>query len=95
MIRAVLFDLDATLLPMDQDEFTKGYFRLLAAKLLPQGYDKDALVAGIWHGTAAMVENDGSCSNEEAFWKDFGKTFGENALKDRVLFCNIIDLKLQ
>ena len=86
MIRAVLFDLDGTLLPMDQDEFTKGYFRLLAAKLLPQGYDKDALVAGIWHGTAAMEENDGSCSNEEAFWKDFGKTFGENALKDKVLF---------
>ena len=29
----VLFDLDGTLLPMDQDEFTKGYFKLLAAKL--------------------------------------------------------------
>ena len=26
MVKAVLFDLDGTLLPMDQDEFTKGYF---------------------------------------------------------------------
>ena len=29
MVKAVLFDLDGTLLPMDQDEFTKGYFKLL------------------------------------------------------------------
>ena len=32
-ITSVLFDLDGTLLPMDNDEFTKGYFKLLAAKL--------------------------------------------------------------
>ena len=29
-IKAILFDLDGTLLPMDQDLFTEGYFRLLA-----------------------------------------------------------------
>ena len=32
-IKMVLFDLDGTLLPMDMDEFTSGYFRLLAKKL--------------------------------------------------------------
>ena len=26
MIKAILFDLDGTLLPMNEDEFTKGYF---------------------------------------------------------------------
>ena len=36
-ITTVLFDLDGTLLPMDQDAFTKGYFKLLAKKLLPYG----------------------------------------------------------
>ena len=35
-ITTVLFDLDGTLLPMDQDEFTKGYFKLLAAQLANQ-----------------------------------------------------------
>ena len=35
--KAVLFDLDGTLLPMDQDAFTKGYFKLLAKKLSPHG----------------------------------------------------------
>lgn len=86
MLKAVLFDLDGTLLPMDQDAFTRGYFKLLAQKLLPHGYEKDPLVAGIWHGTAAMVRNDGSCSNEEAFWKDFVQSFGEKALQDKPLF---------
>ena len=31
-IKMVLFDLDGTLLPMDMDEFTMGYFKMLAAK---------------------------------------------------------------
>lgn len=29
MINTILFDLDGTLLPMDQEVFTKEYFRLL------------------------------------------------------------------
>ena len=70
-IKTVLFDLDGTLLPMDQDAFTKGYFRLLAAKVAHRGYEPKALVDGVWAGTAAMVKNDGSCTNEEAFWKRF------------------------
>lgn len=82
----VLFDLDGTLLPMDQDEFTKGYFGLLVKKMAPFGYDAKALIDGIWTGTAAMVKNDGSRTNEEAFWVCFAKLFGEEALAHRPLF---------
>ena len=32
-LTTILFDLDGTLLPMDNDEFTRGYFKLLAAKM--------------------------------------------------------------
>ena len=39
MIKTVLFDLDGTLLPMDQDNFVKAYFKNLAIKLAPHGYD--------------------------------------------------------
>lgn len=39
MIKVALFDLDGTLLPMDQDAFTRGYFNLLAKKLAPHGYE--------------------------------------------------------
>ena len=72
-IKMVLFDLDGTLLPMDQDAFTEGYFRLLAQKMEPHGYDAKQLVNAIWAGTAAMVKNDGSRSNEEAFWEKFAE----------------------
>ena len=80
------FDLDGTLLPMDQDEFVKYYFGLLAKKLAPLGYDPKALPGNIWAGTAAMVKNDGSCTNEEAFWKKFASIYGEDVRKDEPVF---------
>ena len=82
-ITTVLFDLDGTLLPMDQDVFTKTYFKLLAARLAPLGYEPAQLVDNIWAGTAAMVKNDGSCTNEEAFWKVFYRVYGEESQKDK------------
>ena len=86
MITTVLFDLDGTLLPMDQDVFTKAYFQRLAAKVAPLGYEPKALVEGVWAGTAAMVKNDGRCTNEEAFWDSFCSIFGEQARKDLPVF---------
>lgn len=86
MITTVLFDLDGTLLPMDQDVFTKGYFKFLAKKLAPRGYDPAALIDAIWAGTAAMVKNDGSCLNEEAFWRCFCSILGDKVLEDKPLF---------
>lgn len=35
----ILFDLDGTLLPMDQDVFVRDYFGHLAKKVAPFGYD--------------------------------------------------------
>ena len=85
-IKTVMFDLDGTLLPMDQDQFTKYYFGLLAKKLAPYGYDAEQLISGIWAGTAAMVKNDGSCTNEEAFWKKFSALMGKKVVEDKPLF---------
>lgn len=86
MFEMILFDLDATLLPMDQDEFVKEYFKHLARKLAVHGYEAGALVDAVWKGTAAMVRNDGSRSNEDAFWSEFSNIFGEAALADKPLF---------
>jgi len=86
MLKAVLFDLDGTLLPMDQDEFVNGYFGLLCKKMEPCGYEPEKLVKTIWGGTAAMVKNDGSCLNEEAFWRFFTGVYGEKARRDMPLF---------
>lgn len=84
--KVVLFDLDGTLLPMDQDYFIKTYFGKLVAKLAPHGYDPDQLVKAIWTGTGAMVKNTGEKRNEEVFWDTFVAICGEKAIKDYPLF---------
>ncbi len=86
MIKTVFFDMDGTLLPMDQDVFVKAYFKRLAETVAPLGYEPSALVAGVWAGTAAMVANDGSRTNEEAFWARFAQDFGERVYRDMPAF---------
>lgn len=81
-IKAVLFDLDGTLLPMDQDVFVKAYFKGLAAKLALRGYDPKELVDAVWQGTEAMIHNDGTNSNEAVFWEHFCRIYGEKAKED-------------
>lgn len=86
MIKNILFDLDGTLLPMDQDIFVEAYMRSLSVHMAPYGYDPKLLVKSIWSGTAAMIKNDGSTSNDEAFWNCFADIFGEEARKDEAKF---------
>lgn len=86
MIKSILFDLDGTLLPMDQEQFIRAYFKQLSAKMAPYGYNPEQLVKAVWAGTAAMVQNDGSSTNEAVFWKGFSKIFGDKALEDQPLF---------
>lgn len=80
-LKAVLFDLDGTLLPMDQDEFVKVYFGELAKKLAPLGYEPEGLIKSIWNGTGAMVKNDGIRKNEEVFWEAFRAIYGEKVME--------------
>ena len=82
-ITTVLFDLDGTLLPMDQDVFVKDYFGRLARKLAPYGYEPKKLIESVWAGTKAMVQNTGSVTNEEAFWTACDAYLGCEASKDK------------
>ena len=85
-ITTVLFDLDGTLLPMDQEVFLKAYLGGLCKKLAPLGYDPKAVTDGIWKGTGAMVGNDGAQSNEAVFWQMFCSLLGEDTRKDEPVF---------
>lgn len=85
-IKAVLFDLDGTLLPMDNDEFTKEYFRLLAAKTALYGYEPKGLVKAVWAGTEDMIRNDGRETNETVFRRRFASIYGEEKLSDFTIF---------
>ena len=85
-IQTVLFDLDGTLLPMDQDVFVKSYLGRIARAMAVHGYDPDKLVKAIWSGTDAMVRNDGSRLNEAVFWDTFAGFFGTPTPQERALF---------
>lgn len=85
-MKTVLFDLDGTLLPMDQDHFVKAYFGGLATTLVPYGYDPNALIQAIWSGTKAMIQNDGRCTNESVFWNRFASHFDKDVRRDEPLF---------
>ena len=90
-LKAILFDLDGTLLPMDQDVFVGSYFKLLAKKLAPYGYDSEQLIPAIYKGTAAMVMNDGTMTNEERFWVTFDKIMQRDARKDEPVFAEFYE----
>lgn len=75
-IRAVLFDLDGTLLDSDMNEFLPHYLRLLSARMaaiLPP----DEFVAHLMQASDAMVVNDGRATNEEVFAAAFYPLIGQ------------------
>ena len=85
-ITTILFDLDGTLLPMDQDTFAKAYVKGLTVAAEPAGYSPMILSTAIMAGTAAMVKNNGEKTNEEVFWDTLERTYGESVKNDIHLF---------
>lgn len=67
--KAILFDMDGTLLPMDTDKFVGAYFSELTRVMLPFGFTKEELKKKLFVGVDAMVRNDGHKTNMEAFWE--------------------------
>ena len=86
MITTILFDLDGTLLPMDQDIFAKAYVKGLTVAAEPAGYSPMIFSTAIMAGTAAMVKNNGERTNEEVFWDTLERTYCEPVLNNIHLF---------
>ena len=86
MLKAVLFDLDGTLLPMDQNKFMKDYFGRLIRRLAPLGYTPESFLASMQAGIAAMVQNDGTRTNEEAYWDAYTAISGKEILDQMAVF---------
>lgn len=85
MLKAIFFDLDGTLLRIDENKFASLYFELMGKKMKPYGYDPSILEKAFYKGTYLMMTNDGKMTNEEVFW-DFFSTIYPNARKDYDIF---------
>lgn len=73
MFKAVLFDLDGTLLNIDMDYFLKHYFRKMVELAAEMGYKEgNRLVDQVWRSTEVMIADlNPESSNEEVFMNDF------------------------
>lgn len=65
----VLFDLDGTLIDLNQSEFIRLYFVTLLDKLAAIGYAKDDMLRTLESAIRATKFNDGTCTNECRFWQ--------------------------
>ena len=86
MITTILFDLDGTLLPMDQEKMIHAYMSSLAGKMASHGYEPNRLISSIWKGTGAMVVNDGTRCNEDIFWDTFSRFYEKDCKADEEIF---------
>ncbi len=76
-ITTILFDLDGTLLPLDQEAFMYGYFDLFARHCTLLGYDAAMASKGLLAGLEAMMgEGDGTSTNKERFDRSFSLVSG-------------------
>jgi FMN phosphatase YigB (HAD superfamily) len=76
LIRAVLFDLDGTLLDSNMDDFLPHYFRALSASvahLVPA----DRFIDCLLRASQAMVANDGRATNAQVFADAFYPRIGQ------------------
>ena len=69
--RAICFDLDGTLLPMEIDEFMKTYFQTLGAYVARFGVSSESFVAGMKAGIKSMAAHDDGRTNADAFWEGY------------------------
>ncbi len=69
--RAICFDLDGTLLPMDLDEFMTSYFSRIATFMQENGIESAWFMDGLKEGTKAMATHADDRTNEQAYWEAF------------------------
>jgi HAD superfamily hydrolase (TIGR01549 family) len=79
LLKAILFDLDGTLLDVDMDVFLQQYFKKLAVHCSPF-MDPKAFVPHLLSSTQAMmISRNPNKTNQEAFWEHFTYDLTMNA----------------
>lgn len=71
MIDTILFDLDGTLLKMNEKQFIQSYFSRIQALFETLELDVPLVMKGFMQGVTSMISNDGHKTNEEVYWDTF------------------------
>lgn len=86
--RAIFFDLDGTLLPMDIEDFLHRYFIKLRAFITARGLDAERFSYALNEGMKAMGAEHPDRTNYQVFWERFMALFGDcdkGALEETLL----------
>lgn len=78
-MRAILFDLDGTLLDLDLDDFLARYFAALevaASLLAPHATDGAAIMPALHSATRAMMQDHSGATNRDVFFAEFADRTG-------------------
>ena len=94
-MRAIFFDLDGTLLPLDQDAFVNTYFAALIKAIAQRGYSPHRIKQALLLSTQAMVTNKGKKTNEFALIDAMVSVLGERILQDLDLFDDFYDCEFE
>ena len=95
MIKTILFDLDGTLLPMDQEVFVEDYAKRLAITMAAYGYEPKAFGKALWKSVGHVIQNDGSVRNDEKFWEVFSAELGPEIINLEHVFLKFYETEFQ
>lgn len=85
MLKAILFDLDGTMLPLDIESFVKDYFKKLA-EYFHEIINPEIFIKGLLLATEKMITNQGKLANEEMFMQKFLPLINQERSKMEPLF---------
>lgn len=76
--KAILFDLDGTLLPVSNEDFESVYMKSLAEKI-GQLMDPKPILMAMWQALDVMIKDETDGTNEMVFYAAFKELIGEDA----------------
>ena len=85
-IKAILCDLDGTLLRMEEKDFINDYLPRLCRAMAPLGHQGESMVSAMWKGVDALINSDGTQNNHDTFWHTFSSLLGSDILTHEAEF---------
>lgn len=76
--KAICFDLDGTLLPMDLDRFLHDYYARIGRFAGSKGLDAKTFMGALDAGVRAMMTHADGATNHDAFWDAFYEAYPES-----------------